>query len=186
MLGYAKKVAQLKKFDYLPEGSLEYNLLKAMKDLFEVNSSRDFIFLTEIRENVEGEFKPHTRTIAKKIDKMGFGDYRDRRHIGNSTGWGYAITKDVFDVVINSICPNLSSPSSPSSQSYIKTEEICEDKGKIGEDKREDGEAREAREDRKDLTPLEFDPKIITHTFCSIKDCSETECNFDSTKKQSN
>lgn len=176
ILEYAKKVSQLKKFDYLPEGSLDYNLLKSMKIIFDSDPSRDFIFLIEIQDNLEGEFKPHTRTISKRIDKLGFGDYKDRQHIGSNSGYGYAITKEVFLSIVSSICPNLSSPSSPSSPLYIKTEEIGEEEVKIGEDSCEDGEDGEVGELH---NPLQFDPKLAIYMPCSVKNCSETLCNYD-------
>lgn len=155
--GYAEKNLKMKQHDYISEGSVDYTILRSVRILL---GEYGFVHISRIQELFDGEYRPHARTIAKRLDLMGFQDFKDRRHVYEYSGFGYQLNKEIFNRVVANICPSLifddksaenSSPSSPSSQLNIKYENICEGNVNNGEEKIkicEPGEPGERSEDK--------------------------------------
>jgi len=145
LLKFFIKLSEIRKIDYIGEGSNEYKILDALKKLI----GRKFILVKDVASSIGGdEYKLSNRSIARIIDNLGFRDYKDHTREGN----GYEIPQELFFSVLSTICPQLIDLSSQSSQcSHIEDDELklSEDSVNIGEDRLseesicEDGDSRE-------------------------------------------
>jgi len=145
LLKFFIKLSEIRKIDYVGEGSNEYRVLEAMKGLI----GKPFILVKQIAELMQGEdYKLSNRSIARIIDNLGFRDYKSHSREGN----GYEIPQELFYSVLSTICPqllDLSSLSSPCSHIDDSSIKLSEDSVNISEAELinkplcEDGDSRE-------------------------------------------
>jgi len=126
VLDFAEKTSVQRKADFISEGSFEFKILRSISELVDENSDGK-IYIQDIKNKFkllypEFEIKSgFNRTISYKVDNFGFKELRKRDNKGSY----FEITKEVFDIIINPICPELSTPSTPSTQ--IANKEVREE-----------------------------------------------------------
>lgn len=142
---YSNQVYEMKRFDFIPEESFEFEVLSFLKDF--VNDDRDFVFLKEVSEKFIPERKITNKRVAKTIDKFGFDTYKTRKHLGEKTGYGYQISKNIFEKLVMPICPSLfSSPPSPPSHTDDNDKQKRELNANLVKQERERSEPSESGE----------------------------------------
>jgi|GEM_PF-5205237 len=121
ILEFAVKTSKQKRQDFLPETSLEYQILQFLKNKFVVQSR---IYMKQIAETLSfGDKKYNEKTISSNTDKLGFKEYRNKDRNGSYL----EVPKDVFETIINTLIPDYSSQSSQSSQSNINDNKISDE-----------------------------------------------------------
>lgn len=143
VLNFAAEVTELKEGDRIPETSNQYQMLKNMYEL--ILEGKNPVYLKDIRARFyDSEWKPSEITIQRKLDVLGFKDFR--HHF--KSGSGYDIGKLDFDKIVVTVCPSLihtdqmAIPASRASRASPITEFIEE---KVVSSKVTLGDARDAR-----------------------------------------
>jgi hypothetical protein len=160
VLEFAEKVSEQKRQDFIPESSLDYMVLEAVKKEIEVveskigNEGRIYIKLISRVVNEKSSYRVAEKTISSHLDKLGFKEFRMKDREGSYL----FITKEIFETIVSPICPSLSnySPlSSYSSYSYIKEE-------------------KESDENKKDMTNNDDKEKSSAMNMVENDECDDT------------
>ena len=153
LVKFASEITQRNLDDLVHESSFDFMCLSALKEVIEKNTESDKIHVELIKYafcNAKGDEDGKkdiylNRNISKHLDKLGFKELRNK----DSKGSFFAVTKDIFNEIVNPICPKLSflsSPSSLSSHLPIKEENNYDDSMMMNEDK-----------EKKDVTIMTID-----------------------------
>jgi hypothetical protein len=155
VLEFAERVSEQKKQDFISEGSIDFRVLKIVRELLEQGQSK--IYMKSIAEILNRNFTEKTveKTISNHLDKVGFKDYRRK----DMTGSFLQIDKDIFEIIISPICPSLSSYSSYSSF-YKGKEEKTNDENMTNYD--ESLNSRMTNMTKND----EYDDTLYNNDFC--------------------
>lgn len=121
VLKFAEKVSEQRKQDFITEGSTHYKILSLLKEQLDFGETKIYIkpITQKFNEGKEEGKKTAEKTISSHFDKLGFKEFRDR----DMNGSFLEITKDIYENIVNPICPSLSYYSSYSTYSSL-------DKGK--------------------------------------------------------
>lgn len=140
VLKFAIELSNRRLDDLIEESSFDYMCLNALKITIESIDSKT-IYVEAIKKNYcglkgdsSGIEDPYlNRNISGHLDKLGFKELRDKDRVGSF----FSITKDIFNEIVNPICPKLSflsSQSSPSSHLYINDSKKRDDSMTISDD----------------------------------------------------
>jgi len=126
ILLFAEKQSSIKKLEGISEGSFEYKILEATKELLEKNPTSGFVLIQDITlHSAFRERPPASKTIAGILDKFGFREFKTHRR----NGYGYEVTTTTFNEIIAPICPSLfPSPASPPSHFDVNDDVDCDGK----------------------------------------------------------
>jgi fido (protein-threonine AMPylation protein) len=127
---FAKKISEQRKQDFISEGTLDYKLLKILKDKIEAFENK--IYLKDVSDiyNDGKEKKIAPKTISSHLDKIGFKEYREKDRNGSYLN----LSKEIFEIIVAPIIPDFSSYSSQSSQNIIISSEIEKNKEKTSDE----------------------------------------------------
>lgn len=118
VLKQALKQQETKAADFIPQDSIEHNILEIMSSTL-LTSNR--VYVHNIHEQLpQNQYTPKEKTISDKLDKLGLRDFRDKDRNGSF----FELSRELFESIILPICPSIFSPQS--SQSSQK-EEIIDD-----------------------------------------------------------
>lgn len=103
VLEFAKKLSDQRKQDFISEGTIDYQVLSIIKSFLATGHS--IIHIKSIAEvyNLGRDEKKASKTISSHIDKLGFKEFRKR----DDEGSFIELSKELFDNIANTICPNL-------------------------------------------------------------------------------
>ena len=118
VLKFAEKVSEQRKQDFISEGTLDYKILKILKELLEAKTEPLYIkFITE-KINEFAEKKTSGKTISGHLDKLGFKEFRTR----DKNSSLLEINSDIYEQLVSPICPTLSTYSTYSTSDRGKEE----------------------------------------------------------------
>jgi len=114
---FAEKMSGQRREDFITEESLDYKILKIVKDLLQ---DTEIIRPKEIRTkylNLYGSENPiKEKTITTRLNNLGFSEYKEKRdNISNK----YRLNPVIFDMIIKPICPELTNYSTHSTHSTL-------------------------------------------------------------------
>jgi len=103
ILKFAQRQAAQKQQDFVHETSLDYKILKNVKEKLEFGAKE--IRPKDIRQiiNQDSEFQVAEKTISTHLDKIGFKEVRER----DKNGSFFAINEQLFEEVVMPICAKL-------------------------------------------------------------------------------
>jgi len=115
VLEFATKVSEQRKQDFIPEGSIDYELLSILKQRLERGD--DPIYIKAISDcfNENKDKKIANKTISGHLDKLGFKEYREKDRYGSYLN----VTREVFEIITSPLIPDFSEHSSQSSHLHI-------------------------------------------------------------------
>ena len=116
VLAFAQKTSEQKRQDFIPEGSLDYKIIKVLGEQVSLFMNPIYLRILSEKLNKDSEKRIAEKTVSSHLDKIGFKEFRKKNKIGSYL----EITKDIFDVIISPLIPNYSSSSSDSSSLHIK------------------------------------------------------------------
>lgn len=108
VMAFAEKQASLKLFEEITEGSYEFAYLSRMRDL--LKGGHTTVLFREMADAVPGDRKPHSKTVRRTLDSLGFRDY----YTHTENGAGYRLSFDEFANIITPIAPEVLFASVPS------------------------------------------------------------------------
>jgi len=122
VLSFAERLSKQKKMNNLGEGTIDYKLLNCLNEVIK-NCDSERIYINKIREkyndiyvNEESKDKKanvkkdvgFNQTITNRLDKIGFGDLKDKDRVGAY----YELNKEIFDEIVEPITSDFSSQAS--------------------------------------------------------------------------
>lgn len=117
---FAEKISGQRREEFISEESLNYRILKIVKDLLQ---DTDIIRPKEIRKQFSNSYgledSPKEKTISTILNNLGFREFKEKKDMH---GVKYRIDSITFDSIINPICPELTNYSSYSSYSSSNKE----------------------------------------------------------------
>ncbi len=110
---FARERTEQKAADFIPEGSLDYIILKALAG-FVLNRAKR-IHVQDVYEKVKLDVDPNMkpRTVSNRLDLLGFKEMRRKDRYGSY----FEIPNEVFETIVSPICPDMVKFSSQSPQS---------------------------------------------------------------------
>ena len=104
VLEFAIKLSEQRKQDFIPEGTMDYELLKIVKD--QLKKGESTIYINNISQifNENKDKKYANKTISAHLDKLGFKEYREKNRIGSFLN----ITPEIFEIIVSPIIPDFS------------------------------------------------------------------------------
>lgn len=105
VLKFAKQQATQKQQDFIHDTSLDYKILKIVKEKIgnETAKIRPKDICQEINANASLEFRTAEKTISSHLDSFGFKEYRKRDAVGSY----FDLTEPLFQEVVMPICAKL-------------------------------------------------------------------------------
>lgn len=116
---FAREYVEREKQDFLPETSMDFKLLKILKELLGKAEDGKVYIADVVKEykqlNPDKEYKPgFAVSVSIRLGKLGFRDFRKHGDKGNC----FELTPETFNIIVSSTCPQLSTkPSEPSEPS---------------------------------------------------------------------
>ncbi len=128
--------AELKQISNIAEDSLEYRLLKILKQILDANSGR--VLFSELKTAWLAQFgtenAPHEKTISTTLDRLGFRDFKKHFAGGN----GYFLANADFEAICLTVAPSLL-PEIKELSSFHSFPSLSRDKGGNEEMKQTEG-----------------------------------------------
>ena len=175
ILEQAEKAAEIKSFTSISEGTLNYKLIIIIDGLlnYEDKTEEKEILISQVRNMIITEEKPHQKTISRYVDNLGFGDYKVHTRKGN--GWKF--NYELFESLIIPIFPSLASLHSqedddiddkPKIESVEDVKESEENKEKV----KQESEANEANEASEAVLELKDVFNLLPESNQDVSKCS--------------
>ena len=111
LLDYAIQMSKRKEYDFIPETSFDYKILRSLKILVENEPGKiptkkitqTFKSLYPQNEDQKSKEMYLTRNISQHLDKLGFMDLRKR----DGDGSFFDVSIEIFNAIVIPICPDL-------------------------------------------------------------------------------
>lgn len=102
---FAIDLSEQKKLDFIPEGSVDYIILKFLharvKDL---DDPLKRTYVKDIREDVKFDLPElKERTLSSRLDNLGFKELRGKDREGSY----FTITRSIFESIVNTLAPKI-------------------------------------------------------------------------------
>ncbi|MCX6772820.1 MAG: hypothetical protein NTV88_03570, partial [Candidatus Micrarchaeota archaeon] len=122
---FAKRQADIKALDSITEDSQEWRMMKITAQILR---NENIVLLVEVVKRYKLQFgeqyAPHSKTIAKHLDRIGFRQYKNHYEEGN----GYEIPRPLFAQIVQSVAPSLYASESAIFASFTSAGSATRDK----------------------------------------------------------